>query len=530
MLEAYLARITSFVRRRPLVSAVAFGSAFVLAILGSFNLDTRLERADFLPVGARANTGSLEPSDERKILDAFDVSDRLIVYFASDDSLVLAKIGGSIDSLVRRVARIEGVGSVRASGRSDRLAAAALESGGLAQFLSSHELGLIAERLSWESISAVASSIENGSHRFPRSDPLGVAGVVQSALHRLVGNAPVREVGGRLVSRDQRIAFVLIDLELTRGDVDGTRDVVRSIASLADRAHDELQNSFPEAGIRVGVVGRPASYLSASDTLSGDIRRTGIAAVLAVSLVLLVIFRGPVAPALILASVVFGVCVAIALVSLMWESVSTMSLIFVGAVVGLGVDFGLHVAINFYGGATAQPARERARIAVSHTGRSIVFCCMTSSVAFGSLATMSYPVTRQVAALSAFGLVAVAAAALVALPAGLSWLVRSGQGPTAFWRWPAKLPARGAWIWVFVPLAAVLLYPRITFEPHPWSLAVRGNPKTIEMEQLRTQVGAAFTPVLFVTVGSSPDSALARDRQSLDQLRPGLATCGNSGR
>ncbi len=540
-------RLIAWVQGRPRTAAAAFVAVLVVSIAGALGLETHLLRSDFLPVGASttafrspgqlygedATEATLSPDDEQAILDAFDVSERLIVYVASDDSLWLPALRSHFDDLIENIGRLDGVRAVRTSRELAQYSAPNPSDGGLATFLTPSEMAMIAERLSERSINAAASrlvgkntGIDEEQTPFPDSDPLGVAAVLQSALHRLVGSPPIRTVDGFIVSRDGQISFVLIDLAMRPGDVGATRDVVRAITSLASKTEDDLQASFPGSGYSVGVVGRPASYLAASETLAGDIRRTGAAALIVVTALLVGIFRRLRTPLLILASVLFGVCTALGVAAVIWGSISTMALIFVGAVVGLGVDFGLHVAVNYNRAGFDLLPLDRARRAVARTGRAIIFCCLTSGVAFASLATMSYPVTRQVATLAVVGLVCVAAAALVVLPAGLSASADDRSFTRSERSFVLSVPVRGTWLWWILPVAALLALPRVVFEPHPWSLAVRGNPKTMEMEQLRMRVGAAFSPVLLVSVGGTANEAVARDREALALLRPGWQRAG----
>jgi predicted exporter len=73
--------------------------------------------------------------------------------------------------------------------------------------------------------------------------------------------------------------------------------------------------------------------------------------------------------------------------------------------------------------------------------------------------------------------------------------------------------------WVVLLATALIAIPFIPFEPHPWNLAVRGNPKSAEMERLNSELGSSFTPLAMISRGATRDEALARDRKATRALQ-----------
>lgn len=75
--------------------------------------------------------------------------------------------------------------------------------------------------------------------------------------------------------------------------------------------------------------------------------------------------------------------------------------------------------------------------------------------------------------------------------------------------------------WLLLVIATIPAMFFINFEPHPWSLAVRGNPKSAELDRLSREIGTSFSPLLLVSRGSTREQAIDRDRRAVNLLRPG---------
>jgi predicted RND superfamily exporter protein len=280
-------------------------------------------------------------------------------------------------------------------------------------------------------------------------------------------------------------------------------------------------------GKRLFAVGRPVSYVYAFDTVYRDIRRIALAATLVVIALLALFFRRPLAPFVLLLPIATGFALAAAIGYLLFGSMSLIAWIFVGVLVGLGVDFGLHVTTHYW--IYGEPCDGRADAlssALLRPGRGIIFGGLTSAAAFFSLQIVSYPVMREVAWLTGIGLLAILASSFTVLPIGLSYFPASGQEKTRWSKWCEFFDRasrtsllRGSAPWIVLIAASLFAARSIPFEPHPWKLALRGNPKSAELERLNNELGSAFTPLLMVSQGRTVDEAIARDRQATHMLQ-----------
>ena len=512
--------------------AAACALALAVAVVGGMQLDTRMDRTDFLP-GAPDDESPLDSV----ILASVGATDRVVIYLDSADSLEASVVGPFIDDLASRIRSVDGV--IRVDYRRSAEARSAADADLLARLpmhLAPHHLRMIGERISRPGIE---QALKTDSAAVGRSDdPLGVVGLVAWTIHRVTGGIPIRTVDGYYAADDGRKFFVVADILAGDDDVQSSSRVVKAIDAAIDSARRDPKWTEVQSGFSLSTIGRPVSYAAASETLNNDIRRSGVAATIVIAILLVLFFRSVTVALALFAPIVFGIGVACIVGLVVFREVSSMALIFVGALVGLGVDFGIHIA-NHYLRLSDDPSREaRVAYSVRRPGRALVFGGLTSVAAFIALGVMSYPVTRQVAVLAAVGLVAMLFATFVMLPVALSFVRlpenRDGAGlwnpRAAFFRSTAKerksTRQRASIVWIALLLAVIPSMFSVSFEPHPWSLALRGNPKSAEMNRLNEDLGFAFSPLLLVSRGATREQAVERDRRAVALLNVGAQRAG----
>jgi predicted exporter len=494
------------------------------AWMGS-QLNLHLDADDFLP----SSTGTSAALD-REILGRYGGTGRVVVFLESEERIDAGEVAQLFDHLAERIGRVDGVRSVQY--RLEPELQGFLERHGPELFLLYLEplhLRVAGERLSREGIerallapadSQRASLAERLTDR--ERDPLGLLGLAASTVQRATGRTRIRVVDGYFSFSGGRRFFFTVEPEPGIDDIEKARILVRGIDGALEEARTDPALARLLEGRRTFAVGRPVSYVSAFETAYGDIRRIALAATFVVFVLLALFFRRALAPFVLLLPIACGFALTAAAGFVLFGSVSLIAWIFAGVLVGLGVDFGLHITTHYW--VYGEPGAERAEAvasAVARPGRGILFGGLTSAAAFSSLQVVSYPAMRQLAWLTGIGLLAIMAASFVVLPIALSHFRSETRSETLWGRWGgifdrASSPRRTwtALFWVVLLIAAVMAFPAIPFEPHPWKLALRGNPKSAELERLNRELGSAFTPILIVSQGATRDEAIARDREA----------------
>ncbi len=491
----------------------------VLLVWFGLGLETRSDRLDFRPRSA-----TLPASFDQQLLDQYAGLRSIVVYVASDDSLGVDRVGPQIDEIADSLLAVPGVRRVRARLAADAATGWQSEFGPWAAlYLTPHELRLIGDRISRAGMERAMSRSDKGRS----SDPLNVLGVGLTAAQRVVGVTRVRVSDGYFTLKGQRQFFIFVELDVGTA-LDHMR-VANATRRVVQRLNTRLVGSAQQ-GLRIGAVGRAVGYASAFETMRRDINRVGTLAVVVVTLLLFVFFAGIRRPLAILTTIVFGLAAGAAVTRLVLGSVNITALIFVGPLVGLGVDFGLHIATHY--------KREDGEFGLSYAllqpGRAILFSGLTTAAAFSSLLMIDYPVTQHVAALAVAGMLGTVLGAFTILPILLAEDV-SGAGSmhgahlrhlSLLRALLARIPERGSFVWVLVVALAVLAATSVRFELHPWEFKKRGTPEYAELERISEEFGSSFTPVLLVSRGANRDDAIEKDRLALRRLRPGTQRAG----
>jgi predicted exporter len=496
--------------------------------LGS-RIDLRLDLRDFLP----ERRAAMDPMHE-EIVERFGSVARVVVFLESEARIPLQDAAPVLEHLAGEIGRLEGVGSVRYR-LSPALRRFLAEEGPkrFALYLEPAHLRIVAARLTREGIERALSGGDDAraDPAMPpfraESDPLGLLGFGAWTLERVTGTGRIRIRDGYFSVPGGRKFLLMVEPSAGLSEIGRARELVHSIEQALAGARSHPALAGPLTGKRLVAVGRPVSYVHGFDTLYGDIRRIAIGAAVLVPILIGLLFRNAVAPLVLMLPIVVGLALAAGFAFVAFGSMSLLAWIFVGVLVGLGVDFGVHVTTHYW--MFGQEGADRAaavRSAVLRPGRGIVFGALTSATAFLSLQVMSYPALEQIAWITAVGLLAILAASLVVLPLALSGLP-AGRGPGAFWRLWGELFDRagrrhvrlGLALWVALVAGSLVSARFIPFEPHPWKLALRGNPKSAETARLSEEMGISFTPLLMVSRGGTLGEALARDREATRILR-----------
>jgi predicted RND superfamily exporter protein len=534
MLSTVFATVArSVVRRRPIWLSIVITLSLALGWVSS-RLSLRLDVADFLPEESPAQQEELP----RGVLRELSGAGRIAVLLESDEQLGPAVVEPIFDYLAQALEALEAVRSVHA-----RLTPA--EQQFAEEFFPRHILAYIQPSiLRSASQRLTASGIEAGltgqadttdRRRFGsglrrEKDPLGLIRVAAGTMEPWHGVSRVRLVDGYYALPGERIFFLTLESEATLNDIASARALVAAIEDVLDGARRDAAIGPMLEGKQLYAVGRPVSFVSAFDTLLGDVVRVALAATVVVAVLLALFFGRLLAPIALLVPVGLGLIAAAASAVPLFGAVSLIAWVFIGLMVGLGVDFGVHIAVHYwmYGNAGSGTNRvEAIRSALERPGRGIVLGGLTSAAAFLAIWVIPYPAMRQVAWLTAFGLVAILVSSLTVLPLLLSFSPPAVRSQSAWSRWSGMFeralqlrPRVGLIPWVVLVTACLAVVPSLRFEPHPWRLAVRGNPESARLDRLSREMGSAFTPLLIVSRGETAEAALARDREAVTRLHP----------
>ncbi|NND72530.1 MAG: MMPL family transporter [Rhodothermales bacterium] len=523
------ARLIARATRTPWLITWLF--VFAGLIFLASRLETRLLKSDF----GSSSPGQLDPF-RAQLQEELGKTERAVVYLESESPIPLAKARLIFDYIIPRLDSLDEVSVATrdlGSGYLDYARGAGLKR--LFLYLDPYQLELFEQRISPAGILAsvddlrtTGSSGLDFSREFKAKDPLGLLGLAALALKNDLIISEFELADGFITTKDRRRYFVLLNTETADNSIHTSRKVVRGIEEIFRSAttDPQLQNSV--RGIEISVVGRPVSYLSALETFDSDIRRVGLVGALAILLFLVAYFRSGLTPLLLAIPVSFGIAGALAVAYLVYGSVSLISLIFIGVIIGLGVDIGIHVFVSFR--AAMREGLEKSlaiQRAISRPGPAILLASLSTCLAFSALWLITFPVIQQIALLTCVGVLGTVVGSIAFLPAMITRFNIAGRGGHRESKLLSRLKHRSgnrtivlaSWFIILSICAASVAF--IRFEPHPWRLALRGNPKTAEMHKLNRELGLSFSPVILASSAPDAEAALEKDRRAVELLRLG---------
>lgn len=187
-----------------------------------------------------------------------------------------------------------------------------------------------------------------------------------------------------------------------------TRDEMKVVVPFVERVRKACRDAEREVpGVRFGLTGIPASEVDELSALRRDTKLTTVIALVGVIILFLAYFRALRLLLLSLVPILLGIVWTAAFVRIAFGYVNLMSSVFLVVLIGMGVDFSVHLAARFL----EERRRGRSgvcstRTAVIGAGRGVVTSAVTSAGAFFAVGWCGFKGIEQLGFAAAFGLVA----------------------------------------------------------------------------------------------------------------------------
>ncbi len=279
-----------------------------------------------------------------------------------------------------------------------------------------------------------------GGREFVRQDPLGLRILTLEKLRHVSPIPEMNVVDGRFVSRDGRHVLLIAETPVGMTDARGGKALIAGFRRLADE-------TLPP-GVEAFLYGGHLYTVANAESVQRDLR-----VVLSVSsgilLLLFLLFIRSWSGLVILLVPASTLLTAAAGTALVASPVSAVTLGFGAVLLGISIDFGVHVYFALRGAAPHEAEEVTGRVAVP-----VLFGGLTTMAAFGVLLLSSIPGQRQLGFFSLFGMAAALLLSLVALPHWIRPLKREEpvaldrrtgtRSPWVVWAWIAFL-CLGGW-------------------------------------------------------------------------------------
>lgn len=200
------------------------------------------------------------------------------------------------------------------------------------------------------------------------------------------------------------------------------------------RLSDKINAAIDESGLDVGVSGSYQVLIDSAHSVSKDMSKAAIITFLGISILLLIVLRLQIVVVIAIAgTLIFGLLLTLAITKLIFGKLNFLTATLPAVILGLGVDFSLHIIYSFNEkakqlinslGAEALAFSPEEIIAHAHakTFRPLLIAASTTATAFLALCFAKSRGLFEMGLVGAIGIVLTFLAAIILLPVFLSYV------------------------------------------------------------------------------------------------------------
>ena len=259
-------------------------------------------------------------------------------------------------------------------------------------------------------------------------DPLGLRHLWLSRWFSQRSFAGLDLEDGYLVDKDRRHLLVFIRPEESARNITYTKQLMIAASTAAETAIRNWRESHP--GMAAPVVTFAGGYpiaLEDEALTRKDLQNSFIISLIGVNLLFFLVFRQFRILLLMLLPLAMALIWTFGILKLIFGHVNILTGAFAAVLLGLGIDFGIHL-LNMYVEA-GQSGEQSSGLppALAKSGRAILMGGLTTAAAFFALGASSFRGFQELGIITGVGILACLTAMLVVLPALLVWQESRGR-------------------------------------------------------------------------------------------------------
>lgn len=215
----------------------------------------------------------------------------------------------------------------------------------------------------------------------------------------------------------------------------GTLAVIAEPVARIREVIEEVRRGYPE--LAIGLTGKPVLQADEMSTTDADMTRSSIVAIIAVALLFMLVIGGVRIPLLSVLTLILAIAWTFGVATLAVGQLNLLSVVFTLVLVGIGIDFGVHIITRFREERARSELRPALKEALVMSGRGNATGALTSSLAFFMTLFTDFRGLQELGIIAGSGLLLCLIAMTVVLPA---LLVLADRGRGAEPRRPRDLP------------------------------------------------------------------------------------------
>lgn len=417
-------QLFDFLNQRPLLLPVVIVLLLVAAVIGALRIDFEEDVFALLPRD--------EPlvSEAQLAIKRYRGLERIVVALESDEP---AKLAAAVDQADAALRKLEGIREVVS--RIDQAAQQDIaelymskpgDPGKTPLLFDEAMQAQVEARLNADWYRQALQAYVDGQagaegikivKTFP-ADPFGFDELTLRRFEKLnSGFAGKSDAQGRILSADGRLAILLVEADFPSSNTGKGRAFMVTL--------EDALAELPE-GVTPHVIGAHRSSVDNAEVLRTDMHLTIATSVIAILLLFLLAFRALTPILVTLLSVGFGFAMALGSQGLVHGELSAITAGFAAVLLGIAVDYGIHLVTTY--GSLDGEREERARLAIRHVGRPGFVAMLTTVAAVAMLRLSEFDGLHQLAEMAVAG---IAGSLAFAFTAGPQLLRRMGPKPRA---------------------------------------------------------------------------------------------------
>ncbi len=375
--------------------------------------------------------------------------------------------------------------------------------------------------------SAIKENIEEGYRtlmspasavmkKFILRDPVGVTSLALKKLEKLRPSKGVGVHRERIMDSTRQHLFFFATPAHPPSESGRNAKLVHGIDSLSSAFNERHPH------LKVEYFGSTPVTVANAEQIKADIYLTVSVAVLVLLILVAFFFRGLRSFFLIFVPVLLGGGLSIGIIALFWEGVSAIALGMGSVMLGITIDYSLHILTHFRNSGSAERT-------LKDLSTPVLMSAATTASAFICLLFLRAPAMHDLGRFAALSVTMAALMALIVLPQFMrtKWPHSETKGPFAgLLERVAAFPLHRKKAWVaFVILFSILCaftYGKVGFEDDLSEMNYMPEHLKKAQERIKSSNEYAHRSIHLLSSGSDLDQALSRDRELghvLDSLK-----------
>ncbi|MBN2384430.1 MMPL family transporter [bacterium] len=382
------------------------------------------------------------------------------------------------------------------------------------------------------------SQVSLGVKKLITEDPLRISEIYQEFLPGQKGNLNFDISDGYYLTRDQKMLLILVKPVKSIEDFNFNRLLLYEVEQARDRALAELdasETSLPGEGgtaVTVSFTGGHVITLADHQVIKRDIIKTVVSSFIAIVLLFVFAFRRIETMLYIGLPLVTGVIWNLAFSYLTIGSLNLITSVLSAIILGLGVDFAIHLYNRFLDERVAgQEVLLALETSLAQTGVGVLTGAVTTAVAFFAMLLAPFRGLAEFGFMAGSGILFCFLSVVLLLPALIRLRlpkfhcdpVLAKRPMSSFFVRPIaqcvlRFPRTILSIGIIITLAALTQVPKITFSDSLVDLRAQSNKYMKVRDEIQARTGGSFRYFLIVIRGPDIETVIAANERLMTQL------------